>query len=436
MGYDKIKNTLSSPQQVKLDALKRRACELLDHTPRFKFFTLHGTAHLNSLFEILNLFHEAGFNLKQDEIFLISCAICAHDLGMVVKLQEQDISYILDGRNQSPDPASLENYIRETHHELIDSYLQQDFTFMVGLGFTPQEIADVRSISKCHRKVDLSKQSSKHKKLGALLRLIDELDLSPTRAPLDIFMNLSNEMDSTATWHWFKHNIVSPWELSDTVDNSVINGRSELTFNLRVQPSRRDSIHYWLTQIKRPILKALMDDGVKAILRQEFGINVSIQTNPSESRVNNLGDSWSRLEEKALAENSKIVLIVDDEFRKIEDTFIPLMDEYTVSSAPNAKAALEQINARKVDFVIVDMQIGSGGLWTEEETNDFKFTGLRLIDEIRSIKPDIGIGVLTGSKYKLEEVKDLNPHFFLRKPADPDDLMAEINSFFHHELQH
>lgn len=430
MSFEKVISRLKTDDSTKLQALKTRAEELLDHTPRFKFFTLHGKAHLNSLFNILEIFLSEGFQLSEEELLILSSAICVHDLGMVIKLREKDLIYILDGRSQSADPSVLENKIRDLHHELLDSYLEQDLVFLAGLGYSPQEISDIRIVSKCHRRLDLHAQHGRLKKLGALLRIVDELDLSAERAPYGVFRNLSDEMDATATWHWFKHNIVLPWDIGNTVHSKTLNNRRELEFNIIVRPSRLDSIKYWTTQISRPIIKALYDDGVSSILRSEFSIAVAIRNDVDASSPNDLGVEWAEMEEKALSESRNVILIADDEYRKIEASFVPLMDDYAVVSAPNAKAALERVQARKVDFVIADLQIGSGGIWSEEETRGFKFTGIRLIQELRCINPELGIGILSGSKYNLSEIDDLDVEFFLRKPSDPDDLKAQIDDYF------
>ncbi len=58
------------------------------------------------------------------------------------------------------------------------------------------------------------------------------------------------------------------------------------------------------------------------------------------------------------------------------------MDQYHVIPAFHAKDALAKLQAANVDLAIVDMQIGSGGIWSENQTQDFKATGCRLCQEI------------------------------------------------------
>jgi DNA-binding response OmpR family regulator len=144
------------------------------------------------------------------------------------------------------------------------------------------------------------------------------------------------------------------------------------------------------------------------------------------SRVNNLGKVWQELEEKALSSNRKVVLVIDDENRKLEDLFLPLMDFYHVIYAYSAKDAFSKLEAGNVDLAIVDLQIASGGLWTGEETNDFKSTGLNICAEIRRKYSKTKVGVLTGTRYPVNNVENLDLSFFLRKPIDPRDLTQKV----------
>ena len=84
MSFDLVTARLNENQQTILRAVKAQAQSLLDHTPRFKYFTLHGSSHLNNLFDILEFLLCGGVNLKREELFLLSLSICIHDLGMVV----------------------------------------------------------------------------------------------------------------------------------------------------------------------------------------------------------------------------------------------------------------------------------------------------------------------------------------------------------------
>jgi ActR/RegA family two-component response regulator len=427
MSFETIVARLDSKQQATLHGVKNHAESLLNHSPRFKFFTLHGANHLNNLFEILEFLITGGIALKREELYLLSLAICVHDLGMVVSLRDYDVPKVLDGRPSATDPAALELFIRETHHELVDEYFRRDLGFLTSVGLSPNQLAQVVEISRCHRKVVLHKQVGIIRTLGAILRIIDELDLGSNRAPADVFLNIVDEMDSTSCWHWFKHNITEPWLLDHTVFHISENDRRRIQFKLGVRPTKQASINYWLNQIRRPMRKALDDDGAAQIVADHFQVQIELLIDHELSKANNLGPAWSAIEEKALSAGRKVILVIDDEFRKLEDLFYPLMDSYHVVSSPNAKDALSKLEATPVHLAIVDIQIGAGGLWKDHETQDFKGTGLNICAEIRKRFPDVKIGILTGTRHPLPPVDSLKVNFFLRKPIDPDRLLDAVN---------
>jgi ActR/RegA family two-component response regulator len=418
---------LNAEELAIIHGVKAHSERLLDHSARFKFFTLHGAAHLNSLFEILNLLRAGGITLRGDQLFLLAIAICIHDLGMVVALRDREIREILDGKPGFPDATALEQFVRDRHHELVDNYLSNDVSFLLGLGVTPPQIAQARDIARCHRKVFLQQQPSTIRELGALLRVIDELDIGPRRAPADVLLNGADEMDATSCWHWFKHNIVEPWSQGHTVKFIEENERKRIIFRIIALPTRIGSIGYWLTQIRRPIAKALFDDGARNIIYDSFGVTIDVETCPEDSRVNNLGDVWKDLEEKALSANRRVILVIDDEVRKLEDLFLPLMDNYHVVYSYNAKDAISKLDAGGVDLAIVDMQIGAGGLWQANETDDFKTTGVKLCDLILKNYPKTRVAVLTGTRHSIDPIIGMNLGFICRKPIDPDDLIKRIN---------
>lgn len=419
---------LASNQAQSLRSIKAHAERLLDHTPRFKFFTLHGTPHLEYLFRILKLFVDGGVRITRDELYLLSLAICIHDLGMVTQLRDRDIKDLLQGRNESPDPAALELFIREVHHELIDAYLDGHMQLLIGFGVSPAEAAQVFSISRCHRKIILQEQHGLVKNLGALLRVIDELDISCARAPADILVEYADDMDSTSCWHWFKHNIVEDWMPKHNVTFVSENNQKKIIFTLIVHPSTTGSVDYWLRQIRRPIFKALHDDDAQRIIRDRFGVTVEIEISHSQSKPISLGQVLSAVEQKALSSGKRVIVVIDDETRKLEDLFQPLTDAFHVIYASNASDAVSKLRAVKADLCIVDMQIGAGGLWDASETSDFKATGLNIIQYLSTNFPNSKIGILTGTQYPVPEDIKRTHSFFLRKPVASELLIEAVNN--------
>jgi CheY-like chemotaxis protein len=180
--------------------------------------------------------------------------------------------------------------------------------------------------------------------------------------------------------------------------------------------------------VLRPIRKALYDDEAARIVADHTNVEIECVAASGMSKANNLGRVWSSIEDKALSAGRKVILVVDDEFRKLEDLFYPVMDLYHVISSPNAKDALSKLEATPVDLVIVDLQIGAGGLWKDHETQDFKSTGINICNEIHARFPAAKVGILTGTRHAVPEIAVRGVDFFLRKPVDPDTLLSTVKN--------
>lgn len=426
MGTFELASLLTNEQRTVFQAIRRHASELLDNTPRFKYFTLHGQRHIANVLKNIELLVQAGLKLTQEQAFLLACAVCIHDLGMVVPLRNFTPEQVFCGWPQPSEPANLELQIRALHHELVGAYIKNHFDFLVSLGLSPGDLAILRDISRCHRIVDLNQTQGYVRTLGALLRLVDELDIYPSRAPASILTENFSEMDATSCWHWFKHNICEDWRLGHNV--AIESGDlPRITFILAVHPYRSSSIPYWLTQVRRPIARVLYDEGTSHVITRNWGLQISLNTSQDLSSSIALGAPWGEIEQKALSAGRKLILVIDDEVRKMEDLFLPLMDTYHVIFSPNAKDALEKLAAAKVDLAIVDLQIGSGFQWSAEETQDFKLTGVRLCKEIHDKFADTKVGILTGSRHDLTIAKQVEGLLFLhKKPIDPDQFDKEV----------
>ena len=425
-----LHDLLSPEQRVIVAALEKQAATLLDVTPRFRYFTLHGRQHIQNLFGVANLLLNAGLDLSRDQAFLLACAICVHDLGMVIPLRAMKANDLFEGKPQPGDPANLEMLIRSVHHELVSKYVEEHSDFLLSLGLSAGDCAIVRDISRCHRKVDLDTTHGYVRSVGALLRIIDELDIGPARAPASVLVDQFDEMDATSCWHWFKHNICEEWRIGHNV-KVMENGR--LVFLIAVHPPTNSSIPYWLRQVRRPILRVLHDEGAGRVVSETWGLHVSAQESQELSSTVALGGRWGDVQERALSAGRKVILVIDDEVRKMEDLLLPLMQDYHVVFSPNAKDGLDKLGAVPVDLVIVDLQVGSGFQWSAKETQDFKMTGVRLSKEIRDRFPDSKIGILTGSRHDLSEAKQIEGiEFLLKKPVDPDHFEKEVRRVLSH----
>lgn len=421
-----VVNRLPKEKQTIIEAVKKHSQMLLDNTSRFKYFTLHGTQHINNLFKLLDIFENGGLRLTDDQAFLLSCAICTHDLGMIVPLSGIDVIDILEGKSQSTDPTNIENYIRDVHNELVINYISDHFDFLTSLGLSPNQCSLVSDIAKGHRKGNLSEFAGYTKPLGALLRLIDELDISPERAPSAILLDHFEEMDSTSCWHWFKHNISEEWMTGHNI-NFESGAYPKINFKISVRPPSENSIQYWLHQIMRPLKKTLIDEKCGKIIREQWGIDVTIQQSIEGSSQGIHNAKWLSIENKALSNKRKSIIVIDDEVRKMEDLFLPLMRDYHITFSSNLKDAFQKLEAISFDLAIIDLQMGASSIFTTEETENYKMTGLKISETILSKYPKTKIGILTGSRYDLTDVKNFSEkEFLLKKPVDPETFEKEV----------
>lgn len=426
MSFDSVICALPDAEGVIVKAVKAKADQMLDHSPRFRFFTLHGKEHLDSLFRTLGILIEYGIQIPQRELYLLCLAICTHDLGMVVSLRDYEFDRISEGRPGFSDPVAFERFVRDTHHELISEYMSRDLNFLIGLGITPPDLTTITAIGMAHRRINLDSLVGIEQRLGALMRVIDELDVGPNRAPARLLENIADEIDNISVWHWYKHNITLDWDLGHNVNSVEHNRAKSIQFDIAVRPPTRDSIPYWLTQVHRPIRKALIDEGAERIIHAHYGVLITAQRSDDLSRASGLKGMWIDLEHRALSHDRKVILIVDDEVAKYDDSFYPLMENFHVVRAPNPKAAIAALEAMPVALAVVDLQMGAGGLWSEIETADFKLTGIQLARTINERFPSVQVGILTGTRHKIPALDDLKLAFFLKKPIMPDELCKRV----------
>lgn len=413
-----------------VSAVKHHAEQLLDHSPKFRYFTLHGKAHIESMLRTADLFLNLGISLCENEAYLLCLAICIHDLGMVVPLNQASYTEIFQGRPQIADPALIELFIRDVHHELVDSYVAEHFDFLTSLGLTPPECGLLKEIARSHRRISLSELTGYARNLGGLLRIIDEFDIGPARAPAEVLRNTYKDMDATSCWHWFKHNIVDTWSLGHNIQLITEKTAKTIRLELIVRPPEAKSIPYWRHQIMRPLRRVLFDEGAAGVIVEHWGIRIRVEHSDVSSKANPLGNEWEEIEQKAFSHGRKVILLIDDEVRKMEDLLIPLMHDFHIIFSPNAKDALTKIRATEINLAIIDMQIGSGRLWTPQETDNYKATGKKLCEEILKLSPKTKVGILTGTRYDLKSCAGLPLEFIMKKPVDPEEFESAINDIF------
>lgn len=392
--------------------------KLLDRSPRFPYYTLHGTDHHLNLLSNLAILMEGGVKLSQRELYLLLLAIAVHDIGMVLPMKDYTFKQVAEGRPGFLDPAAFENFVRDVHHEVIDRYFSNEMNFLTGIGITIPDLSLVLEIARAHRKIKLVEQKDAVRRLGAVMRLIDEMDIGPGRAPMTVFRQREDEMDSLSAWHWYKHMITDAWTVQNNVTFKTENGRASIILSVGVHPPEEKSIPYWFAQVRRAINKALEDEQCQKIIEKEFGVTVELDADQSLCSPLRLTSEWSDLEAKIVGSSLASILVVDDDIKRIEDLFLPLMERCFVRCVPKVETALEYLEAQPVDLVVVDMQMPVDEIWSAHETQDYRFTGMILGKHIQEAYPDILLVALTGTRHNLPEGADDVFDAVLRKPID------------------
>ncbi|RYG98533.1 MAG: response regulator [Alphaproteobacteria bacterium] len=426
MSLDLVTRRLSEEKSSIVKTVFNKACHLLDHTPRFRLFTLHGHSHLSELFRILEIILKGGVVLTERQLYLLSLAICTHDLGMAVGLTKMDLEEISEGRGGVPDPSNFENFIRDVHHEIISYYFRNDLNFLTSLGVTIADLGIIAEIGECHRKVQLQQKSGDVRALGALLRVIDELDVGPNRAPASLLESNHHDMDPVSKWHWFKHSITEEWAEGHNVEFRNGSHSTQIIFSVAVRPTRAESIGYWITQVVRPIRKALSADESQAIIMEVFRVKISVERSDSLSRANGLGGQWAKMEEDVLTHGRKVILVVDDDAQRLQDVFFPLLEDYHVKCIPSVKTAFQFLDSVHVDLAVVDLQMPTEDFWTEDQVDNSRMTGFRFAEDLRKNYPAVKICILTGSKHPISAEAQAGVDLFLRKPIDPFSLKERL----------
>lgn len=417
----------SEEQITIIRAIYDNASELLNNSPRFKYFTLHNHVHFDNLYKIADHIIAAGLKIDVEDKFLLALAIPMHDLGMCVGLSGSTAEELLYGVEDFHDSASIENFVRKEHHNLIDDWIEKNSGFLDALSMSPNMVAMLSQICKCHRVVPLEEMSGVVKHVGSLLRVIDELDIGPNRAPKATYENIYENLDPVARWHWFKHNITDEWRKGHNVHYINTDGNASIQFTVIVRPPRQESIEYWLHQTRRPIQKALRDNRAWIFIRERYGISIEVQYDLEGSQPYRLSEEWETKETDALTAGKKVILFADDEGRKLSDLFYPLIGKYHVQYAYNARDALTKLAAFKVDLAIVDLQMPAAGSYEKEETDGFKSTGLALYKTICDKYPNTKVGIFSGTRHKFEKPK-ARIEFILKKPVDPDAFVEYVEN--------
>lgn len=130
----------------------------------------------------------------------------------------------------------------------------------------------------------------------------------------------------------------------------------------------------------------------------------------------------------------KKILLIDDEIHRNEDLieFMKLASGHTVHQLTSASDAIDAIRGDdfNYDLIIMDMMFPLDEWAKSVTTNSGHDVGVHIIKELRKIKPNSVIVVVSArtdlksflEKHGLSDIK------FFEKPVQPVDLLNKINS--------
>lgn len=115
----------------------------------------------------------------------------------------------------------------------------------------------------------------------------------------------------------------------------------------------------------------------------------------------------------------KTILIVDDERRIVEELRdIFSREGYSVASAVDGERALEQFDKNEIDLVLLDIKMP-------------KIDGVVVCHEMRKIRPDMPIIVITGSigNKDSDHLLKMGAKCIFYKPFDIEKLVATVKEY-------
>jgi len=109
------------------------------------------------------------------------------------------------------------------------------------------------------------------------------------------------------------------------------------------------------------------------------------------------------------------VLVVDDEYGPRESVAFTLATEFSVDTADRASEALKLLKTRSYEAVIMDIRMP-------------EMDGIRALEELRKIDPDVSVIMLTGYGTLLTAQQAMigGANQYLRKPPDIDELISSV----------
>lgn len=253
--------------------------------PQFPHYTLHGKEHLNELDRLCLLICGCLPEIKDDiqKINLLRLAIILHDYAMV-NVPTPDREKKL--RSQMDPSHSFADIIRITHQdEIIESLKNRaEELYTVFSGATTFEMESAVTIAQYHRFHLLDEAPEHLKGLCALMRLLDELDIGPSRAPREAYRVQRTRMDEVSRFHWLKHICCIRVDKGTTFRLESINNRISLRILVAVLATE-NSWRLLQREILQKLQSCVVDESVANIIHDEFGARINIEAMPEKRSI-------------------------------------------------------------------------------------------------------------------------------------------------------
>jgi tetratricopeptide (TPR) repeat protein len=245
-------------------------------TALFPYYTLHGVEHLEELDRLALLVGSAIPRLTEERLGLLRLAIVVHDFAMVDvpdEIREKEL------RRRLGDTIEFPDVVRKTHQDEIERCFTKPerISFLMSLipGATPPLLEDVATIARHHRLHPLQQAPWHVRDLCALMRILDELDIGPRRAPFATYETLRPRMEPDAKLHWLKHicsRAIEPYSTFWTEERNHLR-----IFRVSVVVKATESTWEPLQNLVIEKLEACLEgEGVNQVLRDMLQVELKV----------------------------------------------------------------------------------------------------------------------------------------------------------------
>jgi len=243
----------------------------------FPHYTLHGKEHLDEVDRLARMIADAIPKLRdnRERTNVLRLALVLHDLAMVDAPDRERAPEL--AKQIGPD-LSFADVVRKTHQDEVARCLTERANGLTATfpGASPHEFEDALTIARFHRFHPLTEAPAHVRDLCALMRLIDELDIGPNRAPHPAYQALRSRMAHAARFHWLKHICTRSVDRDATFTVETCNERRWIGLWVAVRATART----WQPLQDRVVGKiehSLAEEGVRQVIKDALGVEFCVE---------------------------------------------------------------------------------------------------------------------------------------------------------------